>query len=137
MSERPDHTPPGSTDAAAGATILVVEDERSLRELLRRTLVRDGYEVLVAADGAQGVTVACEPGRRIHLLVTDVVMPVMSGQQLAERFHEIHPGVPILFISGFPGRARAAALRPGEWFLAKPFALTALLQKVRELLERK
>lgn len=134
MSERLDHVLPGSTDTAATATILVVEDERSLRELLRRTLVRDGYEVLVAADGAQGVAVAGEPGRRIHLLVTDVAMPVMSGQQLAERFRELHPGVPILFISGFPGRAGAAALRPGEWFLAKPFALAAFLKKVKELL---
>ena len=135
MPERPDNASAGPSGGAADrATILVVEDERPLRELLRRTLVREGYEVLLAEDGAQGVGVASEPGRRIHLLVTDVAMPVMSGHELAERFRALHPAVPILFISGFPGRDGSAAPRPGESFLAKPFALAAFLQKVRESL---
>jgi two-component system, cell cycle sensor histidine kinase and response regulator CckA len=133
---RPDDFPPRPPAEAAPRTILLVEDERPLRELLQRTLVREGYQVLLAADGAQGVGVAGEPGQRIHLLVTDVAMPVMSGHELAERFRLLHPDVPILFISGFPGRAGGGALRPGESFLAKPFALAAFLQKVRHLLER-
>jgi two-component system cell cycle sensor histidine kinase/response regulator CckA len=128
---------PTRPPAAGPLTILLVEDERPLRELLRRTLVREGYDVLLAADGSQGVGIAGEPGRRIHLLVTDVAMPVMSGHELAERFRALHPDVPILFISGFPGRANGVALRPGEGFLAKPFALAAFLQKVRELVDRR
>jgi len=132
----PDDGPPRSPADAGPRTILLVEDERPLRELLRRTLVREGYDVLVAADGAQGVGVAGEPGRRIHLLVTDVAMPVMSGHELAERFRALQPGVPILFISGFPGRANGVKLRPGESFLPKPFALAMFLQKVRDLLGR-
>ena len=138
---RPDDSRSNSQSRSAGdpatppaLTILLVEDERPLRELLRRALVREGFDVLMAADGAEGVAAASEPGRRIHLLVTDVAMPVMSGHELAGHFNRLHPDVPVLFISGFPGRAQGPALRPGEAFLGKPFNLATFLQKVRELL---
>ena len=123
-------------EGAANETILLVEDEETVRKFIYRTLVAQGYSVLESKDGPSALTLG-EKCRRIDLLLTDVVMPNMNGAVLAERLKALHPGMGILFMSGYTDNVflPGGLLEPGAKFLQKPFAQGDLLQKVKELLE--
>ena len=118
-------------------TILLVEDDPQLRELSSSVLGHCGYKVLTAGTPEEGLAI-CESNRgEIRLLVTDVVMPRMNGRQLAERIQRVCPKIRVLYISGYTDNAivHYGVLDPGLWFLAKPFTLSALVAKVREVLD--
>ena len=110
-------------------TILVVEDETGIRELIRKILRRERYRVLEAGSAEEALAAA--QGQTIDLLITDVMLPGIRGPELAHRIQQAAPHVKTLFISGHTGQER---LPPGAQFLAKPFTLGALLEKVRETL---
>jgi two-component system cell cycle sensor histidine kinase/response regulator CckA len=114
-------------------TILLVEDDRALRELLRITLEASGYAVLAAADAAEALRFAEPKGRAIAMLVSDVAMPGMSGPELARRLAASRAGLAVLLLSGY-GRD-SAMLGPQVAFLQKPFPPRVLTAKVHELLE--
>lgn len=117
-------------------TILLVEDDPSVRLMARRMLTGLGYTVLEAANGAEALQVARKHGAAIDLLITDVVMPRMNGRELARRLAEICPGVKTLYMSGYTENAIAHnhILDEGAHFLQKPFARKVLARKVREAL---
>jgi PAS domain S-box-containing protein len=118
-------------------TILLAEDEPSLRRLIARVLRTQGYTVLEAADGNEALTLAQANGAKIQLLITDVIMPGLSSKMLAEWLKQVNPGVRILFISGYINNnaVRDAMSKPGAFFLQKPFNPTDLSKKVREAIE--
>jgi CheY-like chemotaxis protein len=120
-----------------GETILLVEDEARVRDLARLVLQRQGYTVLEAADGQEALRLAAGHSGPIHLLLTDVVMPGMSGMALAEGLGQTHPDLKILFTSGYTDIAIAhqGVLEPGVAFLQKPFSPLALARKVRAVLD--
>ena len=124
--------PPGRQE-----TVLVVEDEDAVRRLAVRILQRKGYVVLTAASGEQALQVVQHHPTPIDLLLTDVVMPTMSGAELAERLGELQPGLRTLYMSGYPDAAIAphGVLEPGVHFLGKPFSVAGLRAKVREVLD--
>jgi PAS domain S-box-containing protein len=129
------------TDAArrlrtTSRTVLVVDDEPEVLELATEILRRVGYSVLEAADGAAALEVARRHEGRIHLLVTDMVMPGMSGRDLAERLRALRDALPVLYISGYvqDASARAALASEHSAFVAKPFTPELLTDRVRELL---
>jgi len=117
-------------------TILLVEDESSLRTLSRRYLQQKGYTVLEAADGAAAITICSTHAGPIHLLLTDVVMPGMNGRELARRICAMRPGTKVLFMSGYSENAvtRDAPVEEPIALLQKPFALSTLGISVREKL---
>jgi two-component system, cell cycle sensor histidine kinase and response regulator CckA len=117
-------------------TLLLVEDEKSVRALSRSILESYGYTVLVAESGREGLEVAREYPLPIHLLVTDVVMPDMGGSDLASRLSALRPGVCVLYMSGYTDDAvfRHGVLEKGRVFLQKPFTPETLARKVREAL---
>jgi PAS domain S-box-containing protein len=120
-------------------TVLLVEDEPSVRDLAVHVLRRQGYNVLEAPDGNRAFLLAQNhSGEKIHLLVTDVVMPQMGGRELANRLKSIRSDIKVLFISGYTDNAivHHGVLDPGIEFLQKPFSPSALVQKVREVLDR-
>lgn len=114
-------------------TILLVEDEQAVRELVAMTLRNYGYEVLVAADGIEGVEVARAHPGEIHLLLSDLIMPRMNGWQLAEALRSERPKVRILFISGYSDHDVNALLSQSADFeyCSKPFTPGILLSKIR------
>ncbi len=120
-------------------TVLLVEDEPSVRELAVRTLRQQGYQVLEAANGDEALRVFQEHAEEaIHLLLTDVVMPRLGGKELADRLKAMHPDIKVLFISGYTNNAivHHGVLKPGITFLPKPFSPQMLAHKVREVLDR-
>lgn len=118
-------------------TILVVDDDPWVRVLARDVLAGEGYRVLEASDGQDAIRVAAEHPGPIHLLLTDVVMPGMSGRELAEQMAARRAGIRILYMSGYPGDAAVhqGALVRGSAFLQKPFSPDGLTRKVRETLD--
>ena len=124
---------PESRAALAAATVLVVEDEDVIRTLVDQVLRGEGYDVLLAADGDEAITLATR--NRIDLLLTDLTMPGIGGHELASRLRETQPGLKVMFMSGFAegGDFSAAALPPATAFLEKPFTFTHLTERVREL----
>jgi CheY-like chemotaxis protein len=127
-----------ATPAGQGSeTLLVVEDERVIRELLVRALKSRGYQVLQAADGREAVEVAeAHPGP-IHLLISDVVMPRMGGPEAARAIREARPGIACLFISGYAAESMFGSGAPeGSEFLAKPLTPDEIGRRVRALLDR-
>ena len=126
-----------ATEKGGCETVLLVEDEESVRELVRVTLTARGYKVLEAENGENGLRVADESKEPIDLLVTDVVMPGMGGRELAKRLQALRPGISVLYLSGYTEDAvvtQQGALGPGAVFLQKPFTLQSLAKKVREVL---
>jgi two-component system, cell cycle sensor histidine kinase and response regulator CckA len=123
--------------ALEGETVLVVEDEPSVRRIIGRVLEEQGYRVLEAPNGRDALAIAGDPATRIDLIVADVVMPGLGGRDLATRLAERRSGVPILFTSGYTGHdVVERGLIERDWpFLAKPVAPDALARKVRELLD--
>jgi CheY-like chemotaxis protein len=116
-----------------GETILLVEDEDPVRMLVRRILVSHGYAVLEARDGADGLRRSKEYGGPIHLVITDVVMPEMTGGELAQQLVSERPGVRVLFMTGYTDHELSQA--DGASLLQKPFSSAALLGQVRKLLD--
>jgi CheY-like chemotaxis protein len=120
-------------------TILLAEDEQSVRELAARILRDRGYQVYEAPDGKETLDIAQRhPERKFHLLLTDVVMPGMSGKELADRLKLSTPDIKVLFISGYTDNAivHHGVLDKGVNFIQKPFSMESLARKVREVLDR-
>jgi two-component system cell cycle sensor histidine kinase/response regulator CckA len=117
--------------------ILLVEDEENIRQPIVEVLGVQGYRVLAAANGAEALELAKRQKEPIHLLVTDVIMPGISGSQLADQLMAARPEMKVLYISGYPedAIARHGVLAPGEFFLQKPFPPSLLLRTLREVLE--
>jgi len=117
-------------------TVLLVEDEESVRQLVRETLQSRGYHVIEAQNGEQALRAANEMNGPIHLLLTDVVMPGMGGKELAQQILQEHPGTRVLFLSGYAEDTMVpdGILDSGSAFLQKPFTLQNLARKVREVL---
>jgi two-component system, cell cycle sensor histidine kinase and response regulator CckA len=125
--------------ALAGTeTVLVVEDQQEVRDVVRQILQRHGYVVLEAVDGHSAL--ALLHGRRgaVHLLLTDVVMPYMSGRELADRATRLDASLRVLYTSGYTDDAigRHGGLDPGSDFLQKPFSPNQLVARVRAVLDR-
>ena len=120
-------------------TILLVEDEAPVRNLVQFVLHAQGYTVLEARDGQEALGMAERHPTEIHLLVTDLVMPRMSGRQLADQLRQTRPNVCILYMSGYTDEAviRHGLLEAHVGFLQKPFNPAVLAHKVRELLDEK
>ena len=118
-------------------TVLLVEDDGSVRTLTRYVLQNSGYMVLAASDGREALRLAEEYQGVIHLLVTDVVMPYMGGRQVAERMIALKPGIKVLYCSGYTDDAvvRHGVLQHGVAFMQKPFSPAVLAQKVRDVLD--
>ena len=118
-------------------TILVAEDEDAVRRLVKRMLEKAGYRVLEARTGNDALALVEQQREDIDLIITDVVMPGMSGPALAERARELRPGLRVLYVSGYTDESlRGAAIPRGADFLAKPFSAGKVLQVVRRILEQ-
>jgi CheY-like chemotaxis protein len=117
-------------------TVLVVEDDDSLRTLAREVLEAQGYTVIEAAQPTEALALIDVHPDPIHLLLTDVIMPQMNGRQLAERLRAARPDVRVLFMSGYTDGAivHHGVLEAGTHFLQKPFTPDRLSRKVREVL---
>ncbi len=120
-----------------GETILLVEDAERVRAVVREILEMSGDAVLEAHHGAEALELSNRHAGPIHLLVTDVVMPQMSGRELAQRLATLRPDLKVLYMSGYTDDAivRHGVLASGIAFLSKPFTPDALALKVRELLD--
>jgi len=114
-----------------------VEDQDGIRDLVREFLQRKGYAVLFAVDGEDALRIAAEHKLPIHLLLTDVIMPNISGRVLAPRVKELHPDVKVLFMSGYaePSVLKMSADEEDVPVLQKPFLLDALAHRVRMVLD--
>ena len=139
LDQAPDQyvTRPDSEATPSGTeTILLAEDATAVRVAARQILERFGYTVLEAANGTDALNTA-QNGAAIDLLLTDVVMPEMSGRELVERFAKLRPNTKVLFMSGYTDDAivRHGVLRPGTAYLQKPFSPDTLGRKVREVLD--
>lgn len=126
------HYPRGSE------TILVVEDEDAVRILVCSILQKQGYTVLWASNASEALRMAEQHNEKIDLMITDVIMPVMSGSELADRLQILRPGMNVLFMSGYSDNAIAdqGILKPDTAFLEKPFEPHVLTKKVRDVLDR-
>jgi two-component system cell cycle sensor histidine kinase/response regulator CckA len=128
---QPTLTPRGSE------TLLLVEDEEGVRDLIREWLSGHGYEVLTAGNGVEALEVSSGFDGRIDLLLADVVMPQMGGPALAKRLSTLRPETRVIYLSGYADEALGdrQVLEAGAAFLQKPFALESLVRKVREILD--
>ena len=126
------------TEVAGGnETVLLVEDEPVVRELAVATLREKGYTVVEAVNGEEGLRLARQHDGKIDLVLTDVVMPVMGGKEMADALRTSHPDTKVLFTSGYTEDALGhhGVLRPGILFLPKPYLTATLARKVREVLD--
>ena len=118
-------------------TILLVEDDEVVRKLVSKVLDNEGYRLLEAANGVAALSICAQYEERIHLLLTDVIMPEMSGRDLADRLVPQHPEMKVLFMSGYTDDVIAdhGVLDAGTAFIQKPFAPDVLARKVRDVLD--
>ena len=118
-------------------TILLVEDDDVIRELIRDILEMEGYQVLMAARGLEAINICQEAVEPVELLITDVVMPEMNGRDLSKTLAEMYPEMKILYMSGYTDDAVISdgVLEAGTAFLQKPFSPETLAHKVREVLD--
>jgi signal transduction histidine kinase len=123
----------GATDTGGCETILVVEDNDSVRALTTEALTRGGYRVIEAANGEEALRAAREHAGALDVVLTDVVMPVMGGRALASRLRALYPGLRIIFTSGYMDEK--SAVEPGVPFIHKPFSPPSLLRCVRNVLD--
>jgi len=136
VNDAPDGSPSGQIKAG-GETVLVVDDEATIRHLIDEVLDEQGYTVIGAGDGAAGIKVL-QSGARIDLLITDVGLPNgMNGRQVADAGRSLRPGLKVLFITGYAENAAVGNgyLEPGMELLTKPFTLEALSMKVADILK--
>jgi two-component system cell cycle sensor histidine kinase/response regulator CckA len=135
--EQPKEPAAKEAEGRGTETVLLVEDEDAVRALAQVVLERNGYEVLSARTAAEAIGIAGSEGRLIHVLLTDVVMPLMSGPELARRLREIRPGLNVLFMSGYTANAIVdqGLLESGAPFLSKPFSPSSLALAVRGVLD--
>jgi PAS domain S-box-containing protein len=126
---------PASLPAVGNETILLVEDEESVRALVRRALEASGYRVLEAADGGEAVEIA--RSQSVDLLLTDMVLPGMGGSEIAARIRDIHPRAKVLYTSGYTDDVivRRGLMERGAAFLEKPFTPNVLARRVRAVLD--
>jgi two-component system, cell cycle sensor histidine kinase and response regulator CckA len=142
VQESAAHPEPVASDTGSvrgTETILVVEDEEGVRSLVRETLKSFGYKMLEAQGAEHALSILQEYREPIHLLLTDVIMPQMSGKELAKRLPSFHPETTVLFMSGYTDNAivRHGVLDATTAFLQKPFMPKILVRKVREVLDVK
>jgi len=118
-------------------TVLLVEDDPAVCELVARVLRQQGYTVLETADGQEALRLAWQHGEKIHLLLADVVMPGLSGMALARQLAPLQPSMKLLFMSGYADNAvvQHSILDASVAFLQKPFNSLALARKVRQVLD--
>ena len=118
-------------------TVLLVEDEDSLRDVVVRVLTDLGYRVLPATNGKEAIALASSYTGAINLLVADVVMPEMSGPEVAEKILQSRPGLHVIFVSGFPkGKLETfSELHEDMILVEKPFTMKTLTAKMREVLD--
>jgi PAS domain S-box-containing protein len=136
-TEKPATPAPVRPEPIAGtATILVVEDDLSVRKLTCSILAAKGYRVLTAQSAKNAVEMAQHHDSPVHLLITDVVMPGMNGPEVHRRIAEFHPQVKVLYMSGYTGDmiTRQGILNEGIHFIPKPFTVNRLLEKVAHVL---
>jgi PAS domain S-box-containing protein len=143
----PRHLEASTSDAAAAPpdpvrrtgteTLLVVEDDRAVRDTAVRALRRAGYQVLVAGDAASALALGADPAVSFDLLVVDIGLPGTRGTRVAEAICRSRPGLPVLFVSGHIEESsdRTEVVEEGHSFLSKPFTPSALLDRVRTLLD--
>ncbi len=133
---QPDEASPAAL-LRGSETILLAEDSGVVRRLLREVLAQNGYTVLEASEGDEALRLSLEHAGPIHLLVTDMVMPRMSGLEVAARLTAQRPDMKVLYMSGYAEEAvsRHGRLDPGSAFLEKPFTPETLARKVREVLD--
>jgi two-component system, cell cycle sensor histidine kinase and response regulator CckA len=130
--------PKTKTELSGDETVLFVEDEDGVRSLGRLVLEQCGYKILEARNGVDALAICEKFKAPIHLLATDVVMPKMSGRELAERLKMLRPEIEVLYLSGYMDDAviRHGVSAASVPFLQKPFTPVALAQKVREVLDQ-
>ena len=128
---------PADGSVGGSETVLLVEDEEFLRDLARRMLELAGYTVLTAADGEEALALVDAHDGTVHLVLTDVVMPGISGRELADRLGARHGAVKILFTSGYTDDVivRKGLVEHTTHFLRKPYSMDDLTRKVREVLD--
>ena len=131
-------TPEPESEWAGGGRILLVEDEDSVRMVAERALSRQGYEVVTAGDGEDGLAAlraALDAGERFDLVVSDVVMPGLDGPAMARELRKLAPDLPVLFMSGYAeSQLRSEIDIARMHFIAKPFSVAQLGDKVSEVL---
>lgn len=137
IAQPPDNHAGKSSTITGSETILVVDDDETLRELVRHALRNMGYKILVADGAAKALSICQQHGGGIDLLITDVVMPQTSGRLLVEHVSSLHPGIKTLFMSGYTDDSvfRHGIVTPNVPFLQKPFSPIDLAEKVREVLD--
>ena len=125
------------TPVGGEETILVVDDEKIIRDLVKRLLSNASYTVLLAESGAEAVEIYREQGDKIDLVILDIIMPEMGGQETYERLREIDPNVKVLLSSGYSQNGQAQEILEAgvQGFLQKPYDLSQVLYKVREVLD--
>jgi two-component system, cell cycle sensor histidine kinase and response regulator CckA len=120
----------------APLTVLLVEDEDAVRRIVHNHMERAGYNLLEASNAEEARDLAEVYDGAIHVLVTDIVLPGMSGRDLADQLRRVRPELKVLMVSGFPRNARIdTGIATGYRFLAKPFTASRLLESVRSLVE--
>lgn len=120
-------------------TLLLVEDEPAILKVVKRMLIRLGYNVLAARTAAEAMQLATEHGEKIQLLITDVIMPEINGRELVREIQTAHPGVKVLYMSGYTADviAHHGVLEKEVDYIQKPFSTPSIAAKVREVLDRK
>jgi two-component system, cell cycle sensor histidine kinase and response regulator CckA len=126
--------PDTATSQQRSATVLVVEDEPSLRTFTCTLLQENGYTVMEAGDGEEALALAGEYKQPIHLLLTDMIMPGMNGPAVAERLASLHPEAKVLFMSGYSGFVSRGLVDPHAVLVSKPFTRDELLRKIQQIL---
>ncbi len=126
----------GEPESGGTELVLLVEDEPAMREVSRRILIRNGYQVITAAGGREAIAAAADCADRIAVLVTDVIMPGMQGREVADHVRKIFPDIAVLYMSGYTEGLLSAQgiLEPGINLIEKPFNEPALLKKLHEVL---